>query len=100
GIVIDKISNGFDSAKLLQIITEKPKELSDQIMTRMNRGVTLIKSQGAYTGKDRDMVFIVVKRIELQRLKRMVKELDPSAFIIIGDVSEVLGEGFKEGNAD
>ncbi|MBO4392014.1 MAG: YitT family protein [Clostridia bacterium] len=100
GIVIDKISNGFDSAKLLQIITEKPKELSEQIMTRMNRGVTLIKSQGAYTGKDRDMVFIVVKRIELQRLKRMVKELDPAAFIIIGDVSEVLGEGFKEENAN
>lgn len=96
GIVIDKVSNGFDSAKLLQIITEYPTELSEKIMTQMDRGVTLIKSRGAYTGKDREMVFIVVKRFELQRLKKMVKELDPRAFIIIGDVSEVLGEGFEK----
>ncbi len=96
GIMIDKISNGFDSAKLLQIITNNPEELSEKIMTQMDRGVTLIKSRGAYTGKDREMVFIVVKRFELQRLKKIVKELDPRAFIIIGDVSEVLGEGFEK----
>jgi uncharacterized membrane-anchored protein YitT (DUF2179 family) len=96
GIVIDKVSNGFDSAKLVQIITEKPEEISKTIMTRMDRGVTLIESRGAYTGKNREMVFIVVKRYELQRLKRIVREFDPGAFIIIGEVSEVLGEGFKE----
>ena len=96
GIVIDKISTGFDSAKLVQVITDTPESVSSQVMERMNRGVTLIKSRGAYTGKDREMVFIVVKRIELQRLKKIVRELDPKAFIIVGDVSEVLGEGFKE----
>lgn len=95
GIVLDRIANGFDSAKLVQVITEDPTELSQQIMTQMDRGVTLLKSKGAYTGTDREMVFIVVKRYELQRLKTLIRRTDPKAFIIIGEVSEVLGEGFK-----
>jgi uncharacterized membrane-anchored protein YitT (DUF2179 family) len=62
----------------------------------MDRGVTLIKAKGGYTGADKEMVMIVVKRFELQKLKTLIKETDPKAFTIIGEVSEVLGEGFKE----
>ena len=62
----------------------------------MDRGVTLIKAKGGYTGLDKEMVMIVVKRFELQKLKTIIKETDPKAFTIIGEVSEVLGEGFKE----
>ena len=96
GIFLDKINNGFDQAKLVQVMTEDPKYLTEQIMEKMDRGVTLIKAKGGYTGVDKEMVLIVVKRFELQKLKTLIKQTDPKAFTIIGDVSEVLGEGFKE----
>ncbi len=96
GLFLDKINNGFDQAKLVQVLTEDPKHLSAQIIEKMDRGVTLIKAKGGYTGLDKEMVMIVVKRFELQKLKTIIKETDPKAFTIIGEVSEVLGEGFKE----
>ncbi|MBO5037193.1 MAG: YitT family protein [Clostridia bacterium] len=96
GIVLDKVSNGLDKAKLVQVFTEDPTFLSSQIMEKMDRGVTLVKAKGAYTGMDKEMVMIVVKRFEMQKLKTLIKSTDPKAFIIIGDVAEVLGEGFKD----
>ena len=96
GLFLDKINNGFDQAKLVQVLTEDPTHLSEQIIKKMDRGVTLIKAKGGYTGADKEMVMIVVKRFELQKLKTLIKETDPKAFTIIGEVSEVLGEGFKE----
>lgn len=95
GIVIDKVTSGLNHAKLVQVITDDPKLLSERIIQQMNRGATLIKAKGAYTGNDKEMVFIVVKRYEMQKLKDLIRRTDPKAFTIVGDVSEVLGEGFN-----
>ena len=61
-------------------------------------GVTLLSARGAYTGRDRPLLFCAVRKKEMVAVKRFVKELDPDAFFILCDASEVLGEGFGEYN--
>lgn len=93
--VVDKILGGFEKAKAVYILSAKVPDISKAILSVMNRGATFIHSSGAYTGENKEMLFIIIKRFELHKLKMLVRELDPSAFIVIGDVSEVLGKGFK-----
>ncbi|MGI6558350.1 MAG: YitT family protein [Limnochordia bacterium] len=61
----------------------------------MERGVTVLQATGAYTGRERKVLFVIVSRAEIARVKELVADLDPKAFIAITDVHEVLGEGFK-----
>ena len=95
GMIADKMMAGPDTAKLVHVISSKKDQIAKEIFEKMDRGATFINASGAYTGENRDILFIVVRRYELPRLKLLIKEIDSSAFIIIGDVSEVLGEGFK-----
>ncbi|MDF2686705.1 MAG: hypothetical protein K0S55_1887 [Clostridia bacterium] len=94
-IIIDKLLTGLDVAKLVYIISEKNMEISKVIMEKLDRGATLIEARGCYTGLEKNMLMVAVKRYELPRIKNIVKCVDERAFIIINDVSEVLGEGFK-----
>lgn len=94
--VIDFIQNGAYSAKAFSIITEKDEEIAKQITLDLERGVTIMPAQGAYSGKQKKVVYCVVQRQETHRLKQLVRNIDPLAFIIIHEVQDVLGEGFKE----
>lgn len=62
----------------------------------MSRGVTILKSKGAYTGKEGDVLLCAVRKYEVYRLTQLIKEIDIDAFIIIGDAGQINGEGFKE----
>lgn len=93
--VIDAILEGINYAKALYIISEKPEEIAEKIMSGLDRGVTGLKGVGMYTQKDRLVLYCVIRRDQISALKALVGEIDPKAFIILTDVREVLGEGFK-----
>jgi uncharacterized membrane-anchored protein YitT (DUF2179 family) len=92
---IDFITEGAYAAKEFTIITDKGDELAQTITKELERGVTLFPARGAYSQTDKNVVYCIVGRSEVRRLKLLVRELDPLAFMIISDVHDVLGEGFK-----
>ncbi|MBC7345888.1 MAG: YitT family protein [Clostridia bacterium] len=96
GVVIDAVQEGVVSARAALIISEHTEEIGSAILYRLNRGATLLEAQGLYTGKRRPVILCVVSRAEVSRLKALVADLDPRAFVIVAGVHEVLGEGFKE----
>jgi len=93
--VIDTILEGVNFAKAVFIISDKSDEISKEIMTTLDRGVTALKGTGMYTGNDRRVLLCVVHRGQLTQLKEIVNDIDKKAFVILTDVREVLGEGFK-----
>lgn len=97
--IIDVIQQGEYAARAFTVITEHPKKIADTIMKELERGVTLIPAKGAFTGQPKEMLYCVVYRHETRRLERLVRRVDPKAFIIVNEVQDVLGEGFKEPDA-
>lgn len=94
--VSDGIIEGLKFSKAAFIITQKPDELSQILMDELGRGVTGLSAKGMYSGEKKNMLFCVVSRKEIVRLKELTLALDPEAFVIVTDVREVLGEGFIE----
>ena len=70
--------------------------MADTIMKNLERGITGISSKGLYSGKDRIMLFCVVDKKQIVRLKEIVMQTDPGAFVIVTDAREVIGEGFQK----
>ena len=92
--MIDIIQVGIYSAKGITIITTKEDEIRKRIMEDTGRGITLIDAKGGYTQKEIGMLYCVVGQYQLIKVKTIVKEVDPSAFMIVADVHEVIGNGF------
>ena len=95
GVAADLASEGANITKAGFIITLKPDAVINAIQDELDRGVTLIPVVGGYTRQERAMVYCVVTASEVMRLKTIVHEVDKNAFMVIGQVSEALGEGFK-----
>lgn len=93
---IDLVQEGTVFAKAAYVISTRPEEIAKAIMTDLDRGVTGLKGIGKYTNTEREVLFVIVSRPEIARLKDIVAKIDPTAFIVITDAHEVLGEGFKE----
>jgi uncharacterized membrane-anchored protein YitT (DUF2179 family) len=92
--VIDLVQEGISNSKAALIISDHNDLIVQRIFSDLDRGATILSSKGAYTGKSRDMVLTVVSQSEVPRLKKLVHELDNKAFVIVGNVHEVVGEGF------
>lgn len=92
--VIDSILYGSDNGKMAVIISENPDALANAIIGELGRGLTLLKGKGYYTGRERDVIMCAVRRPEAAQLRSVVKRIDPSAFIIMCEASEVIGFGF------
>lgn len=92
---IDYFQDGYTKAKGITIISSKSEEIKERIMNETGRGTTIIKGEGGFTGNEMDLLFCVVSKFEVTKVKTIVKETDSFAFLTISDVSEVLGEGFK-----
>jgi len=93
--VLDVILDGFDYARSFYIITEKQDAIIEAITQEMGRGGTEIFGNGFYTRKERNILFTVVTRKEVVTLRQIVQHIDPEAFVIIANVHEVIGEGFR-----
>lgn len=94
-LILDKVINGFNSKKLLMILTEKEEEIIEFIMNNMNRGVTTLPAEGEYTHKKKKMIYCIVSLSQFVYLKSRIIAIDPKSFITAIDVSEVRGKGFK-----
>lgn len=92
---IDFVQVGFGYSKMAMIITTKEEEVRAGILHKINRGVTKLSGFGGYTEHERPVLMCVVEQTEFTKLKQLVKSIDPSAFVVVMDAAEVLGEGFK-----
>lgn len=95
GIAAEVAAEGSNVVRTAMIITKNTSAVTQQILENMERGVTLLNGRGAYTGEERDVLYTVITRSEINQLKALVREADPHAFIVIGQAHEALGEGFK-----
>jgi len=94
--VLDLILDGFDYARAFYIISEKQDEIIALITQDMGRGGTEISGSGFYTRKERNVLYTVVTRREVATLRQEIQKIDPRAFVIITNVHEVIGEGFRQ----
>ena len=93
--VIDMVQDGAYSAKAALIISNNPDEIANLISEKMERGITVFHGYGHYTKQSKDVLYCIVGRNELVRLKSIIRSIDPNAFVSIIDVKDVTGEGFR-----
>ncbi len=94
GIAAESISQGSNVLRTGLIITAKPEPIIEEIFHRLRRGVTIMNAKGGYSGDEKTILLCVVTRAEVPHLKTITRDLDPQAFLIIGQAHEVRGEGF------
>ncbi|MBA2871569.1 uncharacterized membrane-anchored protein YitT (DUF2179 family) [Anoxybacillus calidus] len=93
---IDVVIKGLDESKSAWIISDNSEIIGDAIMNRLGRGVTYLSGEGAFSGDDKKVIFCVITRLEEAKLKEIVEENDPNAFLAIADMAEVRGGRFKK----
>lgn len=96
GILIDKVIEGFNKCKEVVIISTENKKISRFILEDLDRGCTYLKGIGAFSGEETRVIYAVLGRSEFIRLKQYISKIDPQAFITVGEVHEVMGEGFGD----
>lgn len=99
-VVMDMVLYGMDSAKVAYIISQRPEDISKGIFREMDRGVTILHGEGAYSGEEKRVLMCAFKQRQIVPLKHLVKEIDPTAFLIVCDAHEVLGDGFRSYHAN
>lgn len=92
---IDTVIEGLDETKAVIIVSDQYEDISDAILHRLGRGTTKLQGKGGYTDAPKEVIYAVVTRLELTKLKAIVYELDPNAFITIMNTHEVRGAKFK-----
>lgn len=93
--VIDKVLYGMDSGRMLLVMSDHHREIADQIIARVGRGVTFLQGEGAYSGQQRQVLLCAVRAPQYYRIKSIINEVDPNAFLIAAEASEILGYGFN-----
>ena len=93
-MVTDKVIAGFNSRKALLIVSNQAEAIAEGIM-EVGRGVTFLHGQGAFTRRERNVVFVVVTLTQVAKMKMIINAIDPDAFVIIMSASEVMGHGFS-----
>jgi uncharacterized membrane-anchored protein YitT (DUF2179 family) len=92
--LIDFVQDAAYSARAVFVVSDRGSDIARCILEQMNRGATLLYGRGAYTQQDKVVLYVVVARSEIVRLKHLILSVDPAAFISVTDASEVMGEGF------
>lgn len=95
-LTMDMVLYGTDRAKVAYIISSRPDEISTAILKDIDRGVTILHGQGAWSGEEKQVLMVAFKQRQIVALKRVIRELDPAAFLIVCEAHEVLGDGFRE----
>jgi uncharacterized membrane-anchored protein YitT (DUF2179 family) len=95
GKVIDIVQFGLSHAKMAIIISDRAEEIRQAILYEINRGVTQLPAIEGYTKDNRPVLMCVLEKSELTKLKQLVNQVDPSAFMVISNSVEVWGEGFR-----
>lgn len=94
--MVDTVVGGKKSSYQLFVFSDKYKEIADYIIYKMERGVTVLQAQGWYTKKSKEVLMILISQKELPSLNKVIKDIDPRAFMSISTTNNVYGEGFEE----
>jgi len=92
---VDAILQGFNHKKTIIVVTDKYREIAHELFSNIRRGITFLEGEGAYTGKEKHLIYMVVRTMELSRIRDIVRKMDPDAFMSIIDTREVEGRGFS-----
>lgn len=92
---VDFIVEGFDKAKSAMIITTKEEEISKELSEAFGHGITLIDSEGYYKGREQTIIYFVVNRFQIAKMKSIIHRIDPNAFVTISDVSDIMGSSIN-----
>lgn len=92
--VIDRVIEGFNRKKTVMIISDHCEDIAAGILSEIGRGVTFLQGEGAFTHQERKLIFVVATLIQIAKIKTIIQAIDPKAFIIIQDATEVSGHGF------
>lgn len=93
---IDLVQVGLNTSKSIMVITEYPEEVRYALLNEIDRGVTVWKAEGGYTQAEKKMIMSIVNQKEFSRTTQIIKQIDPGAFIVVMNASEVIGEGFSK----
>lgn len=94
-VTMDVVLYGRDGAKLLYIISDRPKEITARVLEELDVGMTHISGRGAYSGVDKQVLMCAMKKTVFPRVEGIIREEDPDAFMIVTSASEIFGEGYK-----
>lgn len=94
-VASDRVLKGFYDAMAVYVISGDSRDIAAAIMERLERGVTRMRVIGAYSGADKEMLFCVIGKRQLPQVKDIIVEIDDSAFVVVAEANEVLGEGFR-----
>ena len=94
-LVLDIVLYGKDEAKLIHIISDKSEEITKRLLDDLEIGVTYVRGEGAYSGKEKKVIMCVVKKQISPKVEDIIKEEDPMAFMIVSSAMEIYGEGYK-----
>lgn len=93
--VIDSLTQGLNLARMVYVITQRGEQINRVITEDLGRGVTILQGRGGYTGKQKQVLLLVIQRSFFSQVLRAIKRTDPEAFIVVTAASEVHGEGFR-----
>lgn len=94
-MVLDFVLYGKDGAKLIYIISDKPEAITERLLNELDTGVTYIQGSGAYSGKEKKVIFCTVRKQLAPKTEAIVRDEDPEAFMIVSSATEIYGEGYK-----
>lgn len=98
--VLDTVQEGLGYSRAIFIISEKVEELKKKIFEELGRGLTIFEAVGGFSNKPKPVLYVVVSRSQVSKVKRIIAETDDEAFVVISEANEVLGEGFKPINGE
>lgn len=93
--ILDTVQEGLGYSRAVYVVTEKVDKLKEAIINELDRGLTIFEATGGFSGKPKPVLYVVVSRSQISRLKRIIAETDEEAFVVVTEAHEVLGEGFK-----
>jgi uncharacterized membrane-anchored protein YitT (DUF2179 family) len=94
--MMDTVIAGIDESKAIMIVSSEPDEIADALMARLGRGVTILHGEGGYSGESKKVLYCVITRLEVEKMKEIVMEKDDSAFVTINEVHDIMGGRFKK----
>ncbi|MBD3278249.1 MAG: DUF2179 domain-containing protein [Candidatus Aegiribacteria sp.] len=92
----DYAAEGMPYVKAVMIVTDNTSEVTEAIQEKLNRGVTLLEAKGGYSGENKQVIYVCIHRRQVMLLRRIVKKIDPEAFMVLHDAHDVMGYGFKQ----
>ena len=93
--VLDKVLYSGDSAKLVFVISDRAQEITDRVLSSMHVGITLLDGEGAYMKTPKKVILCVARKHSFPKVRDVVKEVDPHAFVIVSGATEIFGKGYK-----